>query len=259
MRIDRRLCINTALIWIVQAAVTPSARAQLGAGGVFVCANCSTSPQLGVLQASHDIAYAKQLLQYGIQVQQLADAIKQSTHGGPMELTNIAGDLNQLATVVQGTQALAYSLGQQDQVFRQVFPGYQTSQYAPPPALGSYQSQYAQWAQTALSTTQGLLRGVGVQGSMLQTEQSILTILSTLGSSNLLDRNNAINLTNSLAAEQVAQMQKLRQLQLEDMTSRAAYQGYQIQRDANTESASQWFFNSGQIGSDHQVFGTGMH
>lgn len=84
------------------------------------------------------------------------------------------------------------------------------------------------WAQTSLATTQGILRGVGVQGRLLATEQGVLSVLRTLTASKLLDRNDAINLTGQLAAEQVGQLQKLRELQLEDMTSKAAYQGYVI-------------------------------
>jgi hypothetical protein len=48
----------------------------------------------------------------------LADAIKNTTHGGPATLTNVAADLGMLANVVQGSQALAYSLGNQDVLFR---------------------------------------------------------------------------------------------------------------------------------------------
>ena len=73
----------------------------------------------------HDLEYAKQLLQYAIQVQQLADMVRNTVHGGPMALNNIQLDLNQLANVVQGGRALAYSLGGQDVVFRNTFPGYQ--------------------------------------------------------------------------------------------------------------------------------------
>ena len=98
--------------------------AQFG-GGVFVCANCASEPTAVSIKIMHDLEYAKQILQYAIQVQQLADAIKNSTHGGSAALNNAAGDLAQLANVVQGGQALAYSLGGQDVVFRATFPGYQ--------------------------------------------------------------------------------------------------------------------------------------
>lgn len=133
-------------------------------------------------------------------------------------------DLNQLASVVQGGRALAYSLGGQDAVFRSTFPGYQAP-FGSSPEVGTYQAKYALWSQTSLATTQGILRGVGVQGKLLATEQGVLSVLRTLSASNLLNRNDAINLTGQLAAEQIAQLQKLRELQLEDMTSKAAYQG----------------------------------
>ncbi|HTU44788.1 MAG TPA: hypothetical protein VMF91_06990 [Bryobacteraceae bacterium] len=227
-------------------------------GGVFVCANCATEPTQASIQVMHNLEYAKQLLQYAIQVQQLADAIRNTAHGGPASLTSIAGDLNQLANVVQGGSALAYSLAGQDVVFRQTFPGYQPV-FGPAPAGGTYQSQYSKWAQTSLATTQGILRGVGLQGKMLATEQGVLSILRTLTASNLLDRNDAINLTGQLAAEQVGQLQKLRELQLEDMTSKAAYQGYVIQRQAASESATQQFFTGAAVTGDGATFRPGLH
>jgi P-type conjugative transfer protein TrbJ len=231
--------------------------AQFG-GGVFVCANCSTEPTLATIKIMHDLEYAKQVLQYAIQAQQLADMIRNTAHGGPMTLTNVAMDLNQLANVVQGGRALAYSLGGQDVAFRSTFPGYQSAAGSLP-GMGTYQSKYAVWAETSLATTQGILRGVGLQGKLLATEQGVLSVLRNLTASNLLDRNDAINLTGQLSAEQVGQLQKLRELQLEDMTSKAAYQGYMIQRQAASESAAQRFFAYNPASSDGQKFGPGWN
>jgi P-type conjugative transfer protein TrbJ len=225
-------------------------------GGVVVCTNCASEPTAVNIQIMHNLEYAKQLLQYAIQVQQLADAIKNTTHGGPAALSNVSADLSLLANVVQGGRALAYSLGGQDVVFRTSFPGYQAVM-GPAPALGTYQSSYAQWAQTSLATTQGILRGVGLQGKLLASEQGVLSVLRSLSASNLLDRNDAINLTGQLAAEQIGQLQKLRELQLEDMTSKAAYQGYVIQRQAASEAAAQHFFNYTPEVSDGTTFQAG--
>lgn len=241
---------------IASVALCSSLTLQAQFGGVVVCANCASEPTAASINVMHQLEYAKQILQYAIQVQQLADAVKNSVHGGPAALTNVAGDLAQLASVVQGGQALAYSLGNQDVVFRTTFPGYQPVMGSPA-VLGSYQSRYSQWAQTSLATTQGLLRGVGLQGKLLATEQGVLSVLRSLGSSNLLDRNDAINLTNQIAAEQVGQLQKLRELQLEDMTSKAAYQGYVIQRQAASEAATQHFFNYTPEVSDGTTFQAG--
>jgi P-type conjugative transfer protein TrbJ len=251
-------CGIAATVMAVSIDVVPST-AQIG-GGTFVCSNCATEPTQSSVKAMHDLEYAKQLLQYAIQVQQLADAIKNTTHGGPATLTNVAADLGMLANVVQGGQALAYSLGNQDVLFRQTYPGYQPlGPGGMAPAAGTYANKYALWAQTSLATTQGILRGAGVQGKLLATEQGVLGVMRAISASNLLNRNDAINLDSQLAGEQVAQLQKLRELQLEDMTSKAAYQGYVIQRDANSEAATQWFFRWTPESSDGKTYQAGWN
>ncbi len=236
------------------------ARAQFG-GGVVICSNCSTSVAQGAMKITQDLAYAKQLLQYAIQVQQLADALQNTAHSGQATLTDVSADLAQLANVVQGGQALAYSLGNQDVLFHQTYPGYRSLGGAAglPPAAGTYASQYALWAQTSLATTQGILRGTGVQGRLLATEQGVLSVIRALTASNLLNRNDAINVSGQLAAEQVAQLQKLRELQLEDMTGKAAYQGYVIQRQASNEAGAVWSFSSAPAQGDGRLFQPGLH
>ena len=126
------------------------------------------------------------------------------------------------------------------------------------PAAGSYANKYAIWAETSLATTQGILRGAGIQGKLLATEQGVLGIIRAISASNLLNRNDAINMSGQLAAEQVGQLQKLRELQLEDMTSKAAYQGYVIQRQAASEAATQWFFTGGPVTSDGKTYLPGL-
>jgi P-type conjugative transfer protein TrbJ len=234
-----------------------SASAQVG-GGIVFCTNCATEPTQVSVKLMHDLEYAKQLLQYAIQVQQLADAFKNTLHGAPASLTSIAADLGMLAAVVQGGRALAWSLANDDVVFRETYPGYPSlGAVGPPPPAGTYANRYAIWAQTSLDTTQGILRGAGFQGKLLATEQGVLGILRGLSAANLLNRNDAINLTGQLAAEQVAQLQKLRELQLEDMTSKAAYQGYQVQKDADMVATEQQFFGPTVINpGDSRVFPT---
>lgn len=254
-----RTSLGIAIVTQCLFSFARPAHAQFG-GAVF-CTNCSTSFTQGAMKVTQDLAYAKQLLQWAIQGQQLADALQNTAHGGRATLTDISADLNQLANLVQGGQALAYSLGNQDVLFRQTYPGYQSlgPGAALPPAAGSYASRYAQWAQTSLATTQGILRGAGLQGRMLGTEQGVLSVIRTLTASNMLNRNDAINASGQLAAEQVGQLQKLRELQLEDMTSKAAYQGYIIQRQASNEAGAVWFYSSAPARGDGRLFQPGLH
>jgi P-type conjugative transfer protein TrbJ len=86
----------------------------------------------------------------------------------------------------------------------------------------------------------------------------VLGIIRAISASNILNRNDAINMSGQLAAEQVGQLQKLRELQLEDMTGKAAYQGYVIQRQAASEAATQWFFTGGPVTSDGKTYLPGL-
>jgi hypothetical protein len=92
-------------------------------GSVVYCTNCSTEPTQLSINSTQSLQYAKQLLQYAIQVQQIADALMNSAHRGPVSLTNIAADLGQLASVIQGGRAIAYSLGNQDVFSARPIPG----------------------------------------------------------------------------------------------------------------------------------------
>src|SRR5712692_698083 len=115
--------------------------AQVG-GGIVFCTNCATETTQVSVNLMHDLEYA-------IQVQQLADALKNILHGGPASLTSIAADLGMLAAVVQGGRALAWSLANDDAVFRETYPGYPAlAAVRPPPPPGTYANRYAIWAQT---------------------------------------------------------------------------------------------------------------
>ena len=64
----------------------------------------------------------------------------------------ISSDLNALASIVQGGQALSYSLANLDSQFKARFPGYGYSG-------NGYFTQYRSWSQTSLDTTLGALAG----------------------------------------------------------------------------------------------------
>ena len=121
--------------------------------------------------------HAQLVMQYIRQGTQLANELNmyanmvRNTNALPAQtFGSVMNDLNALAGIVQGGQALAYSLGNLDQLFRQTYPGYGYNS-------GAYYTQYRNWSQTSLDTTLGTLRAAGMQGQQLQSEQSVLTAL----------------------------------------------------------------------------------
>lgn len=202
--------------------------------------------------------HAELVLQYIRQGEQLAnelnmyaDMLKNSRTLGAQTFGAITNDLNALAAIVQGGQALAYSLGNLDQLFRQTFPGYAYN-------AGTYYTQYRNWSQTSLDTTLGTLRAAGLQGQQLQSEQAVLDSLrASLESSN--GRLEAIQTLGDISEQQVEQLMKLRELMMADMSSKQAYQAAIIQQQAASEAAAQQFFTYTPATSDGQTFGPGWH
>ncbi len=90
--------------------------------------------------------YIRMGVQLQIEMQQLSEQLKQGK-GLPSQIFgSIQQDLGQLAQIVQGGQALAYSMGNLDAQFRNTFPGYSSR-------TSGYFNDYKKWSQTSLDTT----------------------------------------------------------------------------------------------------------
>jgi P-type conjugative transfer protein TrbJ len=197
--------------------------------------------------------HAQLLLQYIRQAEQLAEAIKQTADmiknsrilPGQVFGT-VSSDLNALASVVQGGQALSYSLANLDALFRARFPGYGYGGTA-------YYVNYKNWSQTSLDTTLGALKAAGLQGQQLQSEQAVLNNLRSMAQSTD-GRLQALQVMGQIAEQQVQQLMKLRQLMLADMSSKQSYQAAVIQKQAASEAASERFFNWTPEVSDRTTF-----
>jgi len=200
--------------------------------------------------------HAQLVMQYLRQAQQLSEAIKQTTDMlknskvlagqvfGP-----IASDINALASIVQGGQALAYSLANVDTLFKARFPGYGYTG-------AGYFTQYRTWSQTSLDTTLGALRAAGLQGQQLQSEQSILNALRSMAQTTD-GRLEALQVMGQISEQQVQQLMKLRELMMADMSSKQAYQAAVIQKQAASEAATERFFNWTPEVSDGTTFQSG--
>jgi P-type conjugative transfer protein TrbJ len=188
------------------------------------------------------LQYIRQGTQLANELNMYADMLKNTKMLSVHSFGAIMNDVNALAAIVQGGQALAYSLGNLDQLFRQTYPGYGYN-------AGTYYTQYHNWSQTSLDTTLGTLRAAGLQGQQLQSEQAIVASLrsSLVGTDGRLE---ALQALGDISEQQVEQLMKLRELMMADMSSKQAYQATVIQQQAASEAATQWFFSSGPAVGD---------
>lgn len=160
-------------------------------------------------------------------------------------------DLTALSSIVQGGQALAYSLANLDVQFRNTYTGYGTNS-------NQYYANYKNWATTALDTIRGTLRAAGLQGTQLSSEQAVISALRTQAQSPN-GEVRAIQVMADIAEQQTEQMMKLRQIMIADLSSKQAYQAAQIQKDEAATAATEQFFTPSQTTGDTRAFGAGNH
>src|SRR5260370_14725724 len=155
------------------------------------------------------LGYIRQGLQLENQLKQYEEQLKQGRVAPQQLFGPIQQDLSQLAQVVQGGQALAYSMGNLDGQFRNTFPGYgfRTS---------GYFNDYKKWSQTSLDTTMNTLRAVGLQGQQLNNAQAVLAQLRTM-SAGAGGQMEAGKVGEQNARKQGEQLKELQQLRLDDL------------------------------------------
>jgi len=198
------------------------------------------------------LSYAAQAQQLATQIKMLADAIKNSARNPNQLFWNIQSDLNALGGIVQGGRSLAYSLGNLDALWQQTYPGYGAY------AQTGYYNRYQGWSQTTLDTVAGAMRAARLQGQQLNGEDSL--IINLEGQSQSADgRLLALNVLTQMADQQAQQMQKLREIMLADMQSKASYYSTVIQQHADQTAASQAFFQYAPAPPDGAGFLPGWH
>ena len=196
------------------------------------------------------LMYIREGLQLENELAMYANMLRNTKNLSPQTFGQIAGDISALAQIVQGGQALAYSLGNLDQLFRSTYPGYGTNPTA-------YYQNYQKWSQTSLDTTLGALRAAGLQSQQMQNEESIVGALEFM-SETADGQMQALNVLGEIDDQEVQQLMKLRELMMADMSSKQAYQAAMIQEQAADQAATQWFFIGGPVTSDGKTYLPGL-
>ena len=191
-------------------------------------------------------SYIRQGLQLENELQRYELALKQSLVQPNQVFGPIQQDLGQLAQLVQGGRALAYSMANLDAQFRNTFTGYDFRTHG-------YYLDYQKWSQTSLDTTLNSLKAAGFQGQQLQSQQSILAALRAQ-STGAGGEVQALEVGNQIAEQQVEQLMALRQLMLVDLESKQAYQAEQIQKEQAAAAAGQQVFGKQHMVTDDKKY-----
>jgi len=229
----------------------PPASAQLAT----VCTNCATV----VTQLQQEANSAQSLINQATQLQHEVTSLEnQATNLAniPNQLwTTVQSDLNRVQTLFSAGSAVSFMSGNISAQFSAKYPGlqsYQTTSVTPS-LLASKQQQ---WDTDTLSLTQNSLSSLQLQNNDFATEQQVLAGLQSQSSSSQ-GALQALQVSDQMLGELIAQMQKLRQLMMIQVQLEVQAQA-QASDQAAVYQTWQSSFNPGYSPTyGNQTFGTG--
>jgi P-type conjugative transfer protein TrbJ len=155
--------------------------------------------------------------------------------------------LLRLGRIIEQEQALAYTLSNVDSLFRERYPGYRP--------VTDWAREYDSWTRTTLDTLRGTLNAVRLHGEDFAGEQARIDSLTALSDS-AVGRMQAVQTGNMIAAEQVQQLVKLRQLVMAQVNAQNVYMANQTNREAQRAATQSEWIRNGNADAPRLEFGT---
>ncbi|MBX4967782.1 P-type conjugative transfer protein TrbJ [Rhizobium binae] len=155
----------------------------------------------------------------------------------------VESDLNQLRSIVDQGQSIAFSMGNADDVLQQRFHSYATLKTSLP-TNETFSSTYQAWSDTNRDTIASTLKAASLTADQFDSEESTMSSLRSM-SETADGQLKALQVGHEIAAQQVAQMQKLRGLVSQQMTMMGTWlQTEQTDKDL-AQARRETFFNAG--------------
>lgn len=153
----------------------------------------------------------------------------------------VEADLARLEQVVIQGDGIAFSMGHIDDVLKQRFASF--AEFETGLAGGeSFSQSYRSWSDTNRETIAATLKAAGLTSAQFGSEEGTMSQLRTM-SEGAVGQMQALQVGHDIAAQQVAQIQKLRGLMSQQVTMMATwYQSEQAARDL-AQTRREAFFN----------------
>ena len=209
----------------------------------------ANNAQLVDLMKSSGIQVDNQLTQ----ISQLAEQIQNQLNIYENMLQNTAqlpehvwgqveSDLNQLRSIVEQGQSISFSMGNADDVLQQRFQSYADLK-TNLPDNATFSSTYQSWSDTNRDTIASSLKAASLTADQFDSEEGTMSSLRSM-SETADGQVKALQVGHEIAAQQVAQMQKLRGLVSQQMTMMGTWlQTEQTDKDL-AQARREKFFNA---------------
>ncbi|ULJ74518.1 P-type conjugative transfer protein TrbJ [Rhizobium gallicum] len=154
----------------------------------------------------------------------------------------VESDLNQLRNIVEQGQSISFSMGNSDDVLQQRFKSYADLK-TNLPSNGTFSSTYQSWSDTNRDTIASALKAASLTSGQFDSEEDTMSSLRSM-SETADGQMKALEVGHQIAAQQVAQMQKLRGLVSQQMTMMGTWlQTEQTDKDL-AQARREKFFNA---------------
>lgn len=205
------------------------------------CSNCSTFYQQMFEYAEQVNTALNTAEQLQTQIQQYQNMVTQGTGLPDSMFSSIASDLKSVVNIYNRSQALGRQIQNMDSQFNTVFPGFeyylnQAANSAEAPA----QDRYQKWSQQGHDNVKAAMEAANFNTSTFESEDAQLDRMVTRSQS-AVGRMQAIQAGNEIAAQNVQQLQKLRDLLATQINMQGNYMAQQGDRKAASEAAEQQF------------------
>lgn len=152
----------------------------------------------------------------------------------------VESDLKSLQNIVAQGQGVAFSMGNIDDVLKQRFQSF-SEMKSDLPDGASFSTTYQNWSDTNRDTIAGTLKAANLTADQFSSEESTMSSLRSMSES-ADGQMKALQVGHQIAAQQVAQMQKLRGLVSQQMTMMGTwFQSEQAQKDLAQARREQFF------------------
>lgn len=224
---------------VLSAALTASI---FGAGVAVVptpayaiyCSNCSTFYQQMFQYVEEVNTALNSAEQVANQVKQYQNMVTQGTGLPSSMFGSITSDLSRVASIYNRSQALGRNISNMDSAFNTQFPGYQSyvqrfvqSSGRATGAVDS--SQYEKWSQQGADNAKNAMAAANMNTSTFADEDAHLDQLMVRSQSSV-GRMQAIQAGNEIAASNVQQLQKLRDLLATQVQMQGNYMAQENER-----------------------------
>jgi P-type conjugative transfer protein TrbJ len=206
------------------------------------CTNCATTFQQATQMAKEIETAINTAATLQNQISQYNEMLKQGMSLPSSMFNRMTGDLQQLQSLYQQSKALSGGLSNFDTQFRSQFQGYD-SYLAQSGKSSSYMGDnYRRWNEQGFDNMRTAMRAAGMNVSSISDEDALLSQL-VQRSQSASGRMQAVQAGNEIAAQQVQQMMKLRQLLNTQIQSQSMWYAQQMERQTVDDAGRQQFYS----------------